>query len=629
MGVDTNTGLLTVESKGAFFQLIIADSTVVNNIPDQDVGLGGLPTSTGFRIAGLVDLAITDAAGNITPELLTAQKITVIPVKATRRHKRTIAVDKQGDDLTTLDDDGARTDLPGRGAGFEKGDKIIILVQSSGQSGIGEIVRGLFRADIVKDRLDRLIDAQAHDPQKTVILADLRSKREDAHQLRLQRTADNAGTDFRDFVRSTVQPLQEDAEIETAPGETGQTIPEDEPVPEPPVVHIDSPSSGTIVSANDLVTVTAEAKADAGLVSVTFNIGGSDLDPMTAGPYVMNFLVPTGVSSVQIKVAAVDEDGNEASDAITLEVARAADVGVTITSPAATVIAIAASGENSRLSTVSGSIEAIAEGETIIIRAEVSGTGAITVVFTLNGVDQTPFTAPPYAMSYFVPLTSAADAPKPLEITATATDGSGNTASDSVSVTVVRDTAAVSVRITNPPANAEVEAGDEIVIRAETDDDSEIAFVAFSVDGQETIITTAPYVHPYKLPLRADTTASVSNIPPNVFVGRATLDGAPAPDGTVVIAWIAGSDATTLNIKVTATANSGVTGTASLSLPVSGSMNAGEAVVKHGRYVLNAAQPAGQEFTGKTVTFTVGGKDARQTATWKKGDANVVDLTAS
>ena len=277
MGVDTNTGLLTVESKGAFFQLIIADSTVVNNIPDQDVGLGGLPTSTGFRIAGLVDLAITDAAGNITPELLTAQKITVIPVKATRRHKRTIAVDKQGDDLTTLDDDGARTDLPGRGAGFEKGDKIIILVQSSGQSGIGEIVRGLFRADIVKDRLDRLIDAQAHDPQKTVILADLRSKREDAHQLRLQRTADNAGTDFRDFVRSTVQPLQEDAEIETAPGETGQTIPEDEPVPEPPVVHIDSPSSGTIVSANDLVTVTAEAKADAGLVSVTFNIGALTL----------------------------------------------------------------------------------------------------------------------------------------------------------------------------------------------------------------------------------------------------------------------------------------------------------------------------------------------------------------
>ena len=185
------------------------------------------------------------------------------------------------------------------------------------------------------------------------------------------------------------------------------------------------------------------------------------------------------------------------------------------------------------------------------------------------------------------------------------------------------------IAVASNAAGTKVDAGDTIVISAETDNDSEIAFVTFSVDGIETVTTAAPFTHTYVLPRRASTSAARSSVPPNVFVGKATLDGVPAPDETVVIAWIDGSDAATLTIKVTATANSGNTGSASLSLQVSGSINAGEAKVKNGEYVLNAAQPSGQNFTGKTVTFTVGGKDARQTATWHKGGADVVDLTAS
>ena len=59
-------GLLTVESKGSFFQLSVTGGTVINNPPDKDVGWEGLPADIGFRIAGLVDIAITDAAGNVT-----------------------------------------------------------------------------------------------------------------------------------------------------------------------------------------------------------------------------------------------------------------------------------------------------------------------------------------------------------------------------------------------------------------------------------------------------------------------------------------------------------------------------------------------------------------------------------
>jgi hypothetical protein len=187
----------------------------------------------------------------------------------------------------------------------------------------------------------------------------------------------------------------------------------------------------------------------------------------------------------------------------------------------------------------------------------------------------------------------------------------------------------INVKITEPAAGARVTAGETIKIRATTDNDSEVAFVTFSVGGVDTVVTAAPFSHTYTLPRRATAAAATSNIPPNVFVGKAMLDGAVAPDGTVVIAWIAGTNSTSLLIKVTATANSGETDSASLSLPVSGAINAGQATVMKGEFVVNASQPSGQSFAGKTVIFTVGGKDARQTGIWQQGGATILDLTAN
>ena len=114
-----------------------------------------------------------------------------------------------------------------------------------------------------------------------------------------------------------------------------------------------------------------------------------------------------------------------------------------------------------------------------------------------------------------------------------------------------------------------------------------------------------------------------------MFVGKATLGRNPASDGIVITAWIAGTDSTTLVIKVTATANTGETDIASVTLRVSGAINAGEDVVKKGEFVLNAAQPSGQSFTGKTVTFTICDANAGQTGIWKQGDATILDLTAN
>ena len=362
---------------------------------------------------------------------------------------------------------------------------------------------------------------------------------------------------------------------------------------------------------------------------MTLDAGGSDREVLTQSPYTWNFAVPTGVTTLPVRVTAVDDAGQAASDEITLLVAEPPKVTVNITSPVAGTIAVEPRAENSRVSTVSGSSQNIQEGDTVLVRAEVSGTGSITVVFKIGGTAQAPITQPPYSMDYFVPFTPLGVTPAPLEIVATATDGAGNTATDSVTVTVDRKTTNVNVTITSPQSDASVKAGDTITISAETDDNSQIAFFTFSVDGVETIIMNAPFTQTYTVPLKASGAAAVSNIPPHAFVGKATLDGVKAPDDTVVIAWIAGSGATILTIKITATANSGETGSSTLLLPVSNSINAGQATVNDGEYVLNASQPAGQNFNGKTVTFTIGGKDAAQTATWQQGSVELLNLTAN
>ena len=192
---------LTVESKGEVFTLTITDDTVIHNLPDHNVELNELPEGD-FRIAGLVDRAVTDSEGNVTAENITAQKIVVIPAKATRRHHRTIAVDNEDGDLTTLDEDGVTDVHPGRGAGFKKGDAVVLLVQESGKGGIGKRVRGLFRSDSVDARLERLALSEAHDEEKAAFLAELHAKRDEAQAARLLRTADNSGTRFSDFVHS-------------------------------------------------------------------------------------------------------------------------------------------------------------------------------------------------------------------------------------------------------------------------------------------------------------------------------------------------------------------------------------------------------------------------------------------
>ena len=84
---------------------------------------------------------------------------------------------------------------------------------------------------------------------------------------------------------------------------------------------------------------------------------------------------------------------------------------------------------------------------------------------------------------------------------------------------------------------------------------------------------------------------------PHVFLGSATINGSPAADGMVVAALVDGR-------QVAAT-------------PVSG-----------GSYVIEV-EPANDSFVGKTVTFTIGGIPANETALWIQGGGAELNLSAS
>ena len=85
---------------------------------------------------------------------------------------------------------------------------------------------------------------------------------------------------------------------------------------------------------------------------------------------------------------------------------------------------------------------------------------------------------------------------------------------------------------------------------------------------------------------------------PHAFLGLATVNGNPASDGTVVAAFVDGR-------QVVAESVSG------------------------GSYPVLMVEPDADSFVGKTVTFTIGGIPANETALWTQGEVTQLNLTAS
>ncbi len=92
-------------------------------------------------------------------------------------------------------------------------------------------------------------------------------------------------------------------------------------------------------------------------------------------------------------------------------------------------------------------------------------------------------------------------------------------------------------------------------------------------------------------------TVSAQRVPPHVFVGTATIDGARAPDGITVSVWVDGQQAAS-------------------------------ATVSGGSYTISVDQGEAS-FAGKRILFKVGGIEAEQSGTWSYGGGDELNLTAT
>jgi hypothetical protein len=92
-------------------------------------------------------------------------------------------------------------------------------------------------------------------------------------------------------------------------------------------------------------------------------------------------------------------------------------------------------------------------------------------------------------------------------------------------------------------------------------------------------------------------------VPPHIITGNATLNGQPAPDGTLVTAWIDGVAVPGASVAVKGP--------------------------PAGKFTLQVIQPDGGAYAGKSIKFKVGGSDATQAQNWAQGDATILNLTAT
>ena len=83
-----------------------------------------------------------------------------------------------------------------------------------------------------------------------------------------------------------------------------------------------------------------------------------------------------------------------------------------------------------------------------------------------------------------------------------------------------------------------------------------------------------------------------------VFAGTVSIDGAPAPDGTVITAWVE-----------------------EFAQPVA------QGVVAGGSYNFKVFQFGTTSFSGRIITFKIGDSTANETGIWQSFGADVVNLT--
>ena len=213
---------IIVQTSGPAVRLFVDENTKIEAPPDTNLGFEFLRENRSARVAVLADRGVTVPDGVASGTVVTAKKITLVPSKATRSHKRAIATENGGGPLWALDTEGIESEVAGGPRDdVETGESLVLLVRDLGQSGIGEQVLTYVRSVVVDKRLERLTGDGGNDPLRRARLELLTLARESANAQRMERTADNANAAHRDMVRIMADQLKQASEASGSTAKVG------------------------------------------------------------------------------------------------------------------------------------------------------------------------------------------------------------------------------------------------------------------------------------------------------------------------------------------------------------------------------------------------------------------------
>ena len=497
----------------------------------------GLPV----RVAVLADRPPLGPDGTPGDEPATALRLTIIPAKATREHRRVIVTEKRDSGhLTAVDDEGNSTDLTTddtegttEGANLvdaanesdlpEQGESAVLLVRPGEEEGEGERVTAVFKTRKIIERLNRLAEDatdREQDSLKSARLEKLLERHQDAIEKRLAKVAARAEQKFKEVIEDAVERTSEAKESHRKFRENVSGLDEDidscvrrilgsvpaskEDIPpgqlrrvevqcfkvnrEGPKFKITSPHSGLTVTEGTSINIQVETAGNADDVNLElfindeFQPGGLD----ALSPAGLDYVVPFGVPQVIIRVEATGDEGGSSRAARVINVQHDPPPRVRITSPQAG--------------------KELVGGATILVSAEAQDNGGIaSLSFVVDGQEY------PAALELiegssdggrgrggdedFAIIVSGTysgitvpEAAEQITVLAVALDNAGNTSTATATFRVASLRAASEdspprVWITSPAEGEQLVSGATITVGAQAQDDSKVASIEFLVSG--------------------------------------------------------------------------------------------------------------------------------------------------
>lgn len=558
--------------------LLIDADTRISAPPDPVAGLETLTYDPPTRVAILTDRSPLAEDGTLSENQATARKIVVIPQVASRQHRRVVVAEEtKGERIKFVDEAAGVADLAAKTVSkFEKGETVIILVQK-GNSGVKRSrVKAVFKADVVAKRLERWADKEtgrSGNAFRRGRIDALLEKHLDAQAKKLEKISAKAPKGMKGVVGQTVRRMVKDRN-----------------------------------AAKTRLRIRGVGQAN--LECVRRLLGR--------------------VPATQ-KELTQDQQRRVDTECTVAKISAPPTVEITSPAKAETIFA----GGN-----LSIGVEGTA-GDSPLVSLEI----------IVNGVSQGVVNNPVGLVISEFQIPVDIDE---LNIEVTAMDSLGQTATDSFKMRVAQDPPPtvggarlgngwdltgngwnVASSDWNLTGNGwSLLEGEQYSISVQAEDNGKVESVDISIVGKSypATLKDGKWVAEISIPAGpSDSGKIASNIIPHVFAGTAVIGGRPAPDGTVVTAWIpVAAGSSTSSIAITAVDNLSQIGSGTQEIKIRmQTVQVGRGVVNSGVYSLLIHQREGGSFAGRTVTFKLGELTAGQTGMWEAGAGHELNLHPS